>query len=142
MKQVLLIMHKFVIVPRSEHLDILTEPIVYSLKKSVNKIVQGNASTGSPGRYAVTKRILHGRKKFGNDDNLVVATHSLLRRMIAMIAGHTRRSWIFARGLHALGYLLEPILPHLNPLRHVAHRGVFCEEQESTGMKTCNYSMP
>jgi len=67
-------------------------------------------------------------KNSGTTTILAVATHSLLRRMIAMIAGHARRSWIFARRLHALGYLLEPILPHLNPLRHVAHRGVLCEE--------------
>lgn len=81
-------------------------------------------------------------KKFGHDGALADVTHSLLRRVIAVIAGHARRSRILTRGLHALGYLLKAILPHLNPLGHVAHRGVFCEEEESTGMKTRNHSMP
>lgn len=67
------------------------------------------------------------KRNFVDGDTLADVTHSLLGRVIAMIAGHARRSWILARGLHALGDLLEAILPHLNPLRHVAHRGVLCE---------------
>lgn len=59
-------------------------------------------------------------------------THSLLRRVVAVITGHSWRSGILSRRLHTLRYLLETILPHLNPLCHVTHRRVFCENQAVT----------
>lgn len=109
---------------------------LYALKeKRVKKTrapVRAVARSGSPSWVPKTATTDYGilcviKKKFVDDDTLADVTHSLFRRVIAVIARHARRSWILARGLHALGDLLEAILPHLNPLRHVAHRGVFCE---------------
>lgn len=125
---------------QDRHLDVPIEPIVYALKESVS------SCPGEPAVVGLVPWLKRGDKttfcieeKKGsrreNDGTLADATHSLFRRVIAVIAGHARRSWILARCLHALGDLLEPILPHLNPLRHVADCSVFCEEEESKGMR-------
>jgi len=131
-------------VPRSASDCVIAEPIVYALKNK--KRVKSSRKNVVRQHLLVIRddnTILCVKKeKLGDDGDLADVTHSLFRRVIAVIAGHARRSWILARRLHALGYFLEAILPHLNPLRHVAHRSVLCEEEESTGMKTRNHSMP
>lgn len=60
-------------------------------------------------------------------------THSLLRRVIAVITGHPWRAWVLPRRLHTLRDFLEPVLPHLNPLCHVAYRRVFYENTRGNG---------
>lgn len=67
-----------------------------------------------------------GGAKRGGPLPLVLFTHGLLGRVVPVVAGHARRSRVLPGRLHALRYLLEAVLPHLDPLRHVADRGVLC----------------